>query len=1158
MTIRKLNLVALTLTIFALTLVASPTQACIQITQTGPINFEVDESGTTQTLEFSVFDYNYDASQISDGELVLQLSSRDTTEVTIDNPTLTLTPSNWRSVQTITMRGVNDDLIDGDQTTTIDMVLTGYLVLVDGGECGPASGSVEITVITTDNDSAGVVINPTSVHIIEGGDTDTYTVVLAARPNANVTVTIDPDDQIDVGNGPGNALNLIFTNTNWFQRQEVTATAVDDRIVEDVHTSKITHSSSSSGDPNFSNLDITNVSVNITDNDFAGFTFSESDDSTQVDESATTDDFTVVLSAKPQSNVTIMVSSDDTTEVEAQPSTLIFTTTNWDQHQEVTVTGVDDDLVDGDMTTTITLGVDDSNSDDNFDPLPDKTVSVINADGDIAGVTITQSSGSTDITEDSVSDYYTIILDAEPIADVIIAVDPDEQADLGNGPGNVLNLTFTPSEWNTTQEIKVMAVDDNLIEDVHTSKITHSSSSSGDPNFSNLDITNVSVNITDNDFAGFTINESDDSTQVDELGNTDTLSVVLDAQPISNVVLLVASADVNEATVDQPSLTFTPSTWNIPFTVIVKGVDDSDLDGDQTTIITLAVSDANSDDIFDPLADQSLSVTILDDDAADLKVTRADDPIPDSCRVGDCSLREAIIAANIRFGENAIFLPGASYILAIPGKDEDQAQTGDLDINDDLTIIGTGPFVGAGGKVTIINGGNVDRVFDIDPLKNDIKVTLSGVTITDGTSEVGGGIRNFGTLTMKHSIIRNNNPGYGGGIGNLGGTLTLHHSMIRDNFAAGIGGGIYNLEGTVAIHNSTILDNNADIAGGISNGISNGGDIGQPLPGGTVTLIDSTVVNNGGGSSTIHNNGTFTMLNSTVTSQFTGGISNEGGTFTILNSTITNNRGTGVRQISGEVKIQNSIVAENVADPAYALSENLTSPKTDCRGLINSLGYNFIGTTSDCQYIPGPADKIDEGDPGLGDFEDPRTPGKAYFPLTENSPAIDTGDPTGCKDQAGSILATDQLGKRRPIDGNADGTSICDRGAIEFYPQVNQYVTFVPEVSSDPTGADPFGCPTGTVGKFRFNGRLKVKPGAPPLSDLIVQVVILTNGNILRNADGGPGGVGAILTVGAIDDFADRVLRENESVRVPFSICLTQFRRFSFFVNVLGEVQSQN
>ena len=62
----------------------------------------------------------------------------------------------------------------------------------------------------------------------------------------------------------------------------------------------------------------------------------------------------------------------------------------------------------------------------------------------------------------------------------------------------------------------------------------------------------------------------------------------------------------------------------------------------------------------------------------------------------------------------------------------------------------------------------------------------------------------------------------------------------------------------------------------------------------------------------------------------------------------------------------------------------------------------------------------------------------------------------------------------------------------------------------------------------------------------------LTQDNLLQNADDGPGGVGATLTVPKSGDFSDGVLSPGEFVDVPFVICLKQFTQFSFFVNVLG------
>src|SRR5215470_5419862 len=98
---------------------------------------------------------------------------------------------------------------------------------------------------------------------------------------------------------------------------------------------------------------------------------------------------------------------------------------------------------------------------------------------------------------------------------------------------------------------------------------------------------------------------------------------------------------------------------------------------------------------------------------------------------------------------------------------------------------------------------------------NAVTATLSRLTIRNGGSGDGGGIANFGTLTVTNTTISGNSvpPGRGGGILNdFGGTLTVTNSTISGNSSA-VGGGIYNLA-TFTVTNSTISGNLATGGGG--------------------------------------------------------------------------------------------------------------------------------------------------------------------------------------------------------------------------------------------------------------------------------------------------------------------------------------------------------
>ena len=157
------------------------------------------------------------------------------------------------------------------------------------------------------------------------------------------------------------------------------------------------------------------------------------------------------------------------------------------------------------------------------------------------------------------------------------------------------------------------AVDDGNQSTTVTISVVDASS---DNTFDPLADQTVTVTTTDDDTAGFTIAESSGGTSVTEAGSTDTFTVVLDAEPTSDVVLSVVSGDTGEATVSAASLTFTPSNWNTAQTITVTGVDESVDDGNQSTTVTISVVDASSDNTFDPLADQTVTVTTTDDDTA--------------------------------------------------------------------------------------------------------------------------------------------------------------------------------------------------------------------------------------------------------------------------------------------------------------------------------------------------------------------------------------------------------------------------------------------------------------------------------------------------------------------------------------------------------------
>lgn len=175
---------------------------------------------------------------------------------------------------------------------------------------------------------------------------------------------------------------------------------------------------------------------------------------------------------------------------------------------------------------------------------------------------------------------------------------------------------------------------------------------------------------------------------------------------------------------------------------------------------------------------------------------------------GQCSLRAAIMETNALPGADSINLPQGTYTLSIPPADFNGCEAGDLNIEDDLTI------VGGGQDVTIIDGNRIDRVLDAGwRIFREVAVTIESLTVTHGETEYdGGGLFVFGTTTLSHCTFRENSGLRGGGAFN-GGTIQLTECRFQDNEATYSGAGLFN--GVKAtLDDCTFTGNVAGISGG--------------------------------------------------------------------------------------------------------------------------------------------------------------------------------------------------------------------------------------------------------------------------------------------------------------------------------------------------------
>ncbi|MCP4755929.1 MAG: hypothetical protein GY866_34145 [Proteobacteria bacterium] len=370
-----------------------------------------------------------------------------------------------------------------------------------------------------------------------------------------------------------------------------------------------------SADTDYDGLDPADVSVVNVDDDSAGFIVGPVGGSAT--ESGGTATFTVRLASQPSSDVTLDVSSGDVGEGTAAPTSLTFTSANWNAVDHiVTITGVDDDIEDGSQILAVVLGAATS-ADTAYNGLDPADVSVGNIDNDSAGITVGFIDGDT--SEAGGTGTFTVALNSQPAVDVTIPVTSSETSEGTVAPAS---LVFTAANWNAAQTVTVTGVDDSVADGNRNYTILLGAAVSDDSNYSGLDARDVSVANTDNDSPGVTITVENTS----ESGGTSSFTVMLNSMPDGDVVFVLASSDTTEGTVGPSSLTFTVSDWNSEQTVVLTGVDDDEVDGDQEYSISMTVDAVRTTDTtgYANLVAPNVAVVNEDDDS-DGGATSGDD-----------------------------------------------------------------------------------------------------------------------------------------------------------------------------------------------------------------------------------------------------------------------------------------------------------------------------------------------------------------------------------------------------------------------------------------------------------------------------------------------------------------------------------------------------
>jgi CSLREA domain-containing protein len=480
-------------------------------------------------------------------------------------------------------------------------------------------------------------------------------------------------------------------------------------------------------------------------------------------------------------------------------------------------------------------------------------------------------------------------------------------------------------------------------------------------------------------------------------------------------------------------LIFDPGNSEQFFDVTING--DTNVEDDEAFSVFLI------NDNREPITDLQGVGTILNDDVEPpFIVNSAGDTAPNGCDVANCTLREAIIAANALNNTSTVeFAPalaGEPVLLTFTA-DSTLGPTA-LTISTPVIINGLEATTPEGG-ITIRNNGVANlRLFRVTSTGN---LTLRSLTLSGGTSIggdgsdgggggaglggailVGDGVSAGGTLTVERCTLAGNNAtggtsidgggggGSGGGVGGSGNNGGFGGGG-NGGFGGGGGGSVFDNGGSGGFGgggSASFLgkDGNGGFGGGSSGGSGSGGGgggLGSAILnyGGNVTLSNSTIANNiarggaggtgaaaGSGYGAVFNGyGTLTVNNST----FSGNTADSGGAIF--------NNGDGAGHLA-ELILNNSILANSknaAAAPVSDFAEELSGGSEITSGSFNIIQRNngFGGDSSDA-------------DPALVPLTGNGGPTET-FAITVDSPAYNAGDPKvegdGQTDQRGGKFA---------------------------------------------------------------------------------------------------------------------------------------------------------
>ncbi|MBP7680893.1 MAG: hypothetical protein KBB95_03310 [Deltaproteobacteria bacterium] len=410
-------------------------------------------------------------------DVTINFMSDDSSEGVATESSLTFTPVNWNAPQQISVAGANDDIEDGDQPFNVVFSAT---TSADSVYAALRPETVALT--NEDDDTLAILVTAPTADTTEAGGTATFSVRLGTIPSADVTVNFATSDASE---GSTDVTSLTFTTANFGVAQTVVITGQGDDIDDGDQPYAVAFGATTSDDAAYAAITPADLMLTNEDDDSADINVTVNDDTSG--ETGDTAEFSVVLASEPEADVTLTFDTTDSSEGTPSTTSITFTAGDWDVAQVVTITGQNDDVVDGNQPFRVDFAAVTS-GDAVYAAIAVANLDFTNDDDDMAGINV--SDASSDTTEGGGTATFTIVLNSEPTADVTLTFDSDDALE---GTLDITSVTFTPADWDLPRTVTVTGQADGMVDGNAVYGIDFDASTSADPLYAGITPTSVAL-----------------------------------------------------------------------------------------------------------------------------------------------------------------------------------------------------------------------------------------------------------------------------------------------------------------------------------------------------------------------------------------------------------------------------------------------------------------------------------------------------------------------------------------------------------------------------------------------------------------------------------------------------------------------------------------